>query len=127
MFSPRTLAWSAVTAVLAIVLQAGLLANLYINEPGSEVPSAYKTASAPTRSLGPVGSYALIGFTPQASAADVTKFLEAHKASIVEGPKPGGLYRIRVSTTALPKNDLAAIVKQMQNDSKIVRFVAATE
>ena len=127
MFSPRTLAWSAVTAALAIVLQAGLLANLYINEPGSEVPSAYKTASAPTRSLGPVGSYALIGFTPQASAADVTKFLEAHKASIVEGPKPGGLYRIRVSTTALPKNDLAAIVKQMQNDSKIVRFVAATE
>jgi hypothetical protein len=127
MFSPRTLAWSAVTAVLAIVLQAGLLANLYINEPGSEVPSAYKTASAPTRSLGPVGSYALIGFTPQASAADVTKFLEAHKASIVEGPKPGGLYRIRVSTTALPKNDLAAIVKQMQDDSKIVRFVAATE
>jgi hypothetical protein len=127
MFSPRTLAWSAVTAVLAIVLQAGLLANLYINEPGSEMPSAYKTASAPTRSLGPVGSYALIGFTPQASAADVTKFLEAHKASIVEGPKPGGLYRIRVSATALPKNDLAAIVKQMQDDSKIVRFVAATE
>ena len=126
MFSPRTLAWSAVTAVLAIVLQAGLLANLYINEPGSEVPSAYRTASA-TRSLGPVGSYALIGFTPQASAADVTKFLEAHKASIVEGPKPGGLYRIRVSTTALPKNDLAAIVKQMQDDSKIVRFVAPTE
>ena len=126
MFSPRTLAWSAVTAVLAIVLQAGLLANLYINEPGSEVPSAYKTASA-TRGLGPVGSYALIGFTPQASAADVTKFLEAHKASIVEGPKPGGLYRIRVSATALPKKDLTAIVKQMQDDSKIVRFVAATE
>jgi hypothetical protein len=127
MFSPRTLAWSAVTAALAIVLQAGLLANLYINEPGSEVPSAYKTASAPTRSLGPVGSYALIGFSPQASAADVTKFLEAHKASIVEGPKPGGLYRIRVSATALSKNDLAVIVKQMQDDSKIVRFVAATE
>src|ERR1700730_2782326 len=126
MFSPRTLAWSAVTAVLAIVLQAGLLAELYIHETRSEVPSTYKTASA-TRSLGPVGSYALIGFTPQASAADVTKFLEAHKASIVEGPKPGGLYRIRVSTTALPKNDLAAIVKQMQDDSKIVRFVAATE
>jgi len=128
MFSPRTLAWSAVTAVLAIVLQAGLLANLYINEPGSEVPTAYKTASAPTRGLvGPVGSYALISFTPQVSAADVTKFLEAHNASIVEGPKAGGLYRIRVSATALSKNDLAAIVKQMQDDSKIVRFVAATE
>jgi hypothetical protein len=127
LFSPRTLAWSAVTAVLAIVLQAGLLAGLYINEPGSEVPAAYRTASAPTRSLGPVGSYALIGFTPQATAADVTKFLDAYKATIVDGPKPGGLYRIRVSAAALPKRDLTAIVKQMQDESKIVRFVAATE
>jgi len=127
LFSPRTLAWSAVVGALAIVLQAGLLANLYINEPGSEVPSAYKTASAPTRSLGPVGSYALIGFAPQASTADVTRFLEAHQAAIIDGPKPGGLYRIRISPTALSKNDVARIVKQMQDDSKIVRFVAATE
>jgi len=128
LFSPRTLAWSATAAVLAIVLQAGLLAGLYMGEGGSETPAAYRTASAPTRSLAPwAGSYALIGFTPQASAADVTKFLEAHKAAIVDGPKPGGLYRIRVAQAALPKNDLAAIVKQMQDESKIVRFVAATE
>ena len=69
----------------------------------------------------------MIGFAPQASAADVTKFLEAHKAAIVDGPKPGGLYRIRIAQAALPKSDLAAIVKQMQDESKIVRFVAATE
>lgn len=127
LFSPRMLAWSALTAVLAIVLQAGLLAGLYLNEPGSEVPAPYRTASAPTRSLGPVGSYALIGFAPQASAADVTKFLEDHKATVVDGPKPGGLYRIRLSMSTLPKADLARIVKQMQDDGKIVRFVAATE
>jgi hypothetical protein len=126
-FSPRTLAWSATAAVLAIVLQAGLIAGLYLGEPGSESPGAFRTASAPTRSFAPAGSYALIGFTAQASAADVTKFLEAHKAAIVDGPKPGGLYRIRVAQSALPKADLAAIVKQMQDDTKIVRFVAATE
>jgi anti-sigma factor RsiW len=126
LFSPRTLAWSATAAVLAIVLQAGLLAGLYLGE-GSESPGTFRTASAPTRSFAPAGSYALIGFTPQASAADVTKFLEAHKAAIVDGPKPGGLYRIRIAQAALPKNDLAAIVKQMQDESKIVRFVAATE
>lgn len=127
LFSPRTLAWSATAAVLAIVLQAGLLAGFYMGEPGSETPAAYRTASAPTRSFAPAGSYALIGFTPQASAADVTKFLEAHKAAIVDGPKPGGLYRIRIAQAALPKNDLAAIVKQMQDETKIVRFVAPTE
>jgi hypothetical protein len=126
-FSPRTLAWSATAAVLAIVLQAGLIAGLYLGEPGSESPGAFRTASAPTRSFAPAGSYALIGFTAQASAADVTKFLEAHKAAIVDGPKPGGLYRIRIAQAALPKSDLAAIVKQMQDESKIVRFVTATE
>jgi hypothetical protein len=56
-----------------------------------------------------------------------TKFLEAYKASIVEGPKPGGLYRIHVSTAVLSKRELTAIVKQMQDDSKIVRFASATE
>src|ERR1700751_1504005 len=74
-FSPRTLAWSATAAVLAIVLEAGLLAGLYLGEPGSEQPAAFRTASAPTRSFAPAGSYALIGFTPQASAGGGTKFL----------------------------------------------------
>jgi len=126
-FSPRTLAWSATAAVLAIVLQAGLLAGLYVGDRASESSPSFHTASAPTRSFAATGSYALIGFAPQASAADVTKFLEGHKVSIVEGPQGGGLYRIRVSAAALPKAELARIVKQMQDESKIVRFVAATE
>jgi hypothetical protein len=127
LFTPRTLAWSATAAVLAIVLQAGLLAGLYVGERGSETSPSYQTASAPTRSFTAAGSYALVGFAPQASAADVTKFLEEHQASVVDGPRSGGLYRVRVSAAALPKADLARIVKQMQADSKVVRFVAPTE
>src|SRR5712691_4168353 len=53
LFSPRTLAWSATAAVLAIVLQAGLLAGLYVGDRTSETPSGYRTASAPTRSFAP--------------------------------------------------------------------------
>jgi hypothetical protein len=127
LFTPRTLAWSATAAVLAIVLQAGLLAGLYVGERGSETSPSYQTASAPTRSFTAAGSYALVGFAPQASAADVTKFLEDYQASVVDGPRSGGLYRVRVSAAALPKADLARIVKQMQADSKVVRFVAPTE
>src|SRR5580704_2013748 len=85
LFTPRTLAWSATAAVLAIVLQAGLLAGLYVGERGSETSPSYQTASAPTRSFTAAGSYALVGFVPQASAADVTKFLEAHQVSVVDG------------------------------------------
>jgi hypothetical protein len=126
MFSPRTLAWSAAAAVLAIVLQAGLLAGLYV---GGERSGAgiYDTASYPTRIPLAPGSYALVAFSPQASASDVTKFLETHKVSIVDGPRAGGLYTVRVSVTALPKSDLSRIVKQMQDDNKVVRFAAPTE
>jgi hypothetical protein len=126
LFAPRKLAWSAVAAVLAIVLQAGLLAGLYIGEEHEGQPG-YQTASAPTRSFAPAGSYALIGFVPDASAADITRFLESHHASLVDGPRTGGLYRVRVSTTVLSKAELARIVKQMQDDSKVVRFIAPTE
>jgi hypothetical protein len=126
LFTPRTLAWSAAAAVLAIVLQAGLLAGLYVGgEHGGA--SSFQTASY-SKTVPPVaGSFALIGFAPQASSADITKFLETHKVSVVDGPRPGGLYTIRVSVTALPKAELARIVKQMQDDSKVVRFVAPTE
>ena len=42
-FSPRTLAWSATAAALAIVLQAGLLAGMFVNERQGNLP--FETAS----------------------------------------------------------------------------------
>ena len=42
-FSPRTLAWSASAAALAIVLQAGLLAGMFVNE--RQGGAGFKTAS----------------------------------------------------------------------------------
>ncbi len=38
----------------------------------------------------------------------------------------GGLYKVRVSMTGLPKGELARIVKQLQGD-KVVGFIATTE
>src|SRR6185312_14318845 len=108
--SPRTLAWSASAAVLAILLQAAILADVALKDNKS---AGYQTASAP--SSAPVeGAFALIRFSPQASAADITKFLETNKASIVSGPTAGGMYRVRVAVTGIPKADLAAIVKKLQ-------------
>ena len=117
--TPRTLAFSAAAAVLALVLQAGVITGVLLNEttPG------YQTASAPAS---PAGSFAMIRFSPQATAADVTKFLEANKLSVAGGPAPGGLYRVRVAVTGIPKAELAKIVKQLQQD-KTVEFIAAVE
>jgi hypothetical protein len=130
--SPRTLAWSASAAALAIVLQAGLIAGIMLNENG---PAGYATASAPTSVSGEggigvptafQGDYALIRFQPQASAAEITQFLETNKLSVAGGPSAGGLYRVRIAAAKLPKTDLDRLVKTLQ-ENKVVGFIAVTE
>ena len=119
--SPRTLAFAGSAAALAILLQAGFIASIVTKERSA----GYVTASTSSRDPG-VGAFTLIRFAPQATQDDVTKFLEANKFAITAGPLPGGLYKVRVAVTGLPKADLAAIVKKLQQD-KTVGFVATTE
>jgi anti-sigma factor RsiW len=118
--SPRTLAWSAMAAALAIALQAGLLADIMLKEK-----AGYETASAPS-SVADEGAHVLLRFKPDATAADIAAFLEAHKLRIVEGPYNGELYRVRVAPTKLGKDDLMRIVTTLQSD-KVVDFVAMTD
>jgi len=120
--SPRTLAWSASAAAVAILLQAGLIAGIMIKEKSA---GGYETASAPSSDPG-VGAFTIIRFAPQASSDDITKFLEANKLQVAAGPMSGGLYKVRVSMTGLPKADLARIVKKLQED-KVVGFIATTD
>ena len=119
--SPRALGWSAMAAALAIVLQAGLLAGFVFK---TKSQGSYQTASAPATAPGD-GSYVLIRFQPEATAADIASFLEANKLSIVSGPAGGQLYQVRVAPTKLSQADLTRIVNTLQND-KVVGFIAAT-
>jgi anti-sigma factor RsiW len=132
-FSPRTLAWAASAAVVIVMLQAGVIARLALQEHDGAAPPAatsFETASyaAPpvTRGL-EVASYALVRFVPQASMADVNKFLDSRDAAIVDGPKPGGVYRVRVAHGALSQRELSRLVKEMEAAKNIVSFAAPTE
>jgi len=109
-------------AALAILLQAGIIAGVVIKDHKT---AGYETASAPTGNPG-VGAFTLIRFAPQASFDDINRFLEQNKSSIVSGPAPGGLYKVRVAVTGIPKGELARIVKKLQED-KVVGFIATTE
>ncbi len=113
-FSPRTLAYVGAVAVLALVLQAGVITRLATDRGDAN----YKTVSVDPGQ----GAFALVRFAPNATAADITKFLEDNKAVVVDGPK-AGMYRIRLAVTGLPKEELARIVKQMQ-ENKSVSVVA---
>jgi anti-sigma-K factor RskA len=119
--SPRTLAWSAGAAALAIVLQAAVIGGIALKEQSG----AYQTASVSGAASGD-GSYALIRFQPQATAADMTRFLETNKLSIAGGPAAGGLYRVRIAETKLPKAERDQRIQSLQSD-KIVGFIAPTE
>jgi len=121
-FSPRTLAYAGGAAVLAILLQAGFIAGVMLKETKT---TGYQTASAPSSDPG-VGAFTLVRFAPQATQDDVTKFLAANKLSIASGPMAGGLYKVRVAVTGLPKAELATIVKKLQED-KVITFIATTE
>jgi anti-sigma factor RsiW len=117
--TPRTLAFSAAAAAVVLLLQAAVITGGLLNES----TSGYQTASAPSSAA---GSYAMIRFAPQATAGDITRFLETNKLSIASGPAPGGLYRVRIAVTGIPKAELGKILKQLQQD-KIVELVAAVE
>jgi len=119
-FSPRTLAWSGTAAALAIVLQAGLLAGMFVN---GRQGGNFHTASVQSDQAIKGGTYALIRFAPEATAGDMNKLLESHKIAIVDGPGGGGVYTVRLAMTGMPKEELARTVKKLQDES-VVRFIA---
>ncbi len=119
---PRTLAWSAALGALAILLQAGFITSVVLKDRGV---GGYETASAPAAFTGE-GAYALIRFQPQASTADITKFLETNKLTLTGGPMAGGLFRAKVAAKPLAHDALAKLIQKLQEDT-VVAFIAATE
>jgi anti-sigma-K factor RskA len=123
-FSPRTLAYGATAAALAIVLQAGLIAGVLIKEQqaGPQLASFEQNQNVGA------GSFVLIRFNPQANAADITKFLQENKAIVVGGPAAGsGMYRLRVAETTVAQAELAAIVKRMAANPVVGLTVPAAQ
>ena len=114
-FTPRRLAYAATAAVALIAIQAGLLGGLYL--AGRDGGASFGLASKSD----PTGSFALVAFRPQATAAEVTKFLEANRLAVVDGPRANGLYRVRLS---VPRDQVAQIAAQLAKESGTVAFIA---
>ncbi len=102
--SPRTLAVAASFATLAIALQASMLVGV-LTKP-----------EAPLMSTERHGTFAMVRFARQASAAEITSFLQNYQATLVDGPTPGGLYRVRLAMTSLAKEELSRIIQRMRQE-----------
>lgn len=119
-FSPRTLAWTAAAAAVVVMAQAAVLTTVVVKEQGG---GTHELASYSTNGGDTV---AVVRFTPRATSAEITSFLEAHKAAVIDGPKKGGLYSVRLAGK-LPQAAVTKLVQEMQAESAIVEFVAIKE
>jgi anti-sigma-K factor RskA len=119
-FSPRTLAVAASFAVAAIALQAFLLVSM-----ATKPQVSYETAGLNPAASGH-GTFAMVRFAREASAAEITRFLEEYQATLVDGPKPGGYYRVRLGMKTLAKEELARIVSRMRQD-RVVETASASD
>jgi len=129
LFTPRAFAFAAGAAIVVIMLQAGVITKMVLQDR-LEGGASFEPASAPpTRGI-EFGSYALVRFSPQATMADITRFLDSREAVIVDGPRPGGpggMYRVRVARISLGKDALERAVKEFQGSSNLVSMAVPTE
>lgn len=117
--SPAALAWSGTAAALVIALQAGFLASAY---RGTERPG-YETASTPTAQAQD-GQFAIVAFAPGATADRIDALLRDTHATIVDGPRAGGLYRLRLADKATDAKTVAALVERLKAETGVIRLVA---
>src|SRR5690349_10790227 len=78
--APRTLAWSATGAAVAILLQAAVITSVVVKD---HTPGSIDLMSTETEHQ---GTYAVVRFTAQATITEISNFLGAYKATVVEGP-----------------------------------------
>ena len=137
--SPRTLAWSASLAVLALLLQAGVIAVMVAKNQ----PATYETASlstnepeSMTRALAPEAApspraaetaappRALVRFAPDARMADVTALLDSYHAQILDGSE-GGMFHLQFGGRSMTNDEAAALLARLQKEKIVSLAVAA--
>ncbi|MBS7702824.1 hypothetical protein [Chelatococcus asaccharovorans] len=117
--TPRNLAFAALSAAALIALQAGIVAALMAaRSPGA----TYEVASGPGATVAG-GSALLVAFEPTARLDQITALLTELNASIVEGPRAGGLFRLRFAEPG-DSAIMASRQARLNNAKGVVRLVA---
>jgi hypothetical protein len=108
--------WAAVAVVAVVAVQAATIATLLLGDRGA----GYQAASG--REAGD-GVLALVVFTDEATAAAISRLLAEFGANIVDGPKPGGVYKIRLRMEDRSQAAREARLRALAERRDIVRTV----
>lgn len=119
--SPRTYAFAGATAAAIVVLQAGVIARLALQDQPPPGAGTYQPASLPSPAPPPLpsGAFARVKFGPDASVAELSRFLDRRRAEIVGGPRDG-FYRVRISPDMVTREDLDRLAREFQSASPMI-------
>jgi anti-sigma factor RsiW len=123
--SPRTLVWSSGLGALLLLLQAGVIGAMLVNnQPASFQTASLSTDEPVTRSLGQEAPpRALVRFAPDARVADITTLLDHYQAAIIDSR--GGMFRLQFGNRAMPKDQIAGLISRLQGEKIVSLAVAA--
>lgn len=123
-FSPRSLAYAGMAALLLIAVQAGVIGTMVTDRPGG---ATYGTASGPGGTVAQEGTFALVGFAPSATAGRISAVLAENGASIVDGPRAGGLYRVRVAAKVVAGPERDQLIAKLRDARDVVASVLPSQ
>lgn len=120
---PARMQWVAAAAAILIIVQ-GVSLGVLMTSP-TQRGTGYETASGPSQSI--AGTFAFVQFAKDASADDITQLLTDFDITIIDGPKPGGVYKVRISEESLDEARREALLKKLQARDDVIIFAAAAE
>jgi len=120
--SPRTVAWSAGAAAVALLLQAGVIGAVLMQGQTYQTASLSvndRPAATMTRELGAAGTppRALVRFAPDAKMADINALLDNYQATVVGGAN--GLFRLQFGSKSMSRDEVAGLMSKLRGE-KIV-------
>jgi len=113
----RRLAYASAAALALIALQGVAITGLALRDG-----AGYQTASAPGAQTSE--RYVLLSFSADARAGDIASFFKRFDASVVDGPRANGFFKVRVGDASLSTAQVDAIAARMKSETAIVSFVA---
>jgi len=113
----RGVRFAAVAAALLLLVQAAVITTLVVRGDGG---ATYQTASGQNDDK---GISALVVFAEDARLPVISRLLADLDATIVDGPKPGGVFKVRVRTSDRSDAARDALLRRFAERRDVVRSV----
>ena len=114
--------WAAAAAVVVMLAQAAVIGGLMRDRPQDRPGGGYETASGGAGQTAE-GARVLVRFQPGATIEAMTAALEKQGMRIVDGPKPGQLFVVRIGEAAMSDAEKTARIAKLQQMTALVAVV----